>query len=446
MEGCIVMSGKELDRAVVIGRVVSGDLTLKTACEMLELSTRQGVRLCHCFRASGAGGLAHKLRGRRSNRALDSRHRDRIIAVYEESYRGFGPMLASEMMAERAGLLVHRETLRLWLIEKKLHEPRKRRRRHRSRRKRKERFGEMVQFDGSHHDWFEGRGPKCCLMTMVDDATGTVWALFTRDEGTAAAMRMLWAWAVQFGIPHSVYVDRLKTYITEREPTVEEQLAGQTPATQFGRACLKLDVRIIAAHSPQAKGRVENKHRLTQDRLIKEMRLDNISTIEEANEFLKTWLAKINQRFSVAAASPDDMHRAVTDGLDLRTVFCLEDTRSVNNDWTVRFDNKWLQILKKQRTLPPAGAKVTVQKWLDGSLHLTYGAEPIATRLLEARPTKPIPAVSDELDTAKSQYRPPQGHPWRASGQGPYDLRNSNEQLTELADRVLGPVQISGFP
>lgn len=439
MEGRVVMSRRELDRALVIGRVVSGDLTLRTACEMLGLSLRQGLRLRRSFRASGAGGLAHKLRGQPSNRALEASHKERVVEVYKEQYAGFGPTLASEMMAERNGILVHRETLRLWLIGEKLHEPRKRRRRHRSRRKRKERFGEMGQMDGSFHDWFEGRAPKCCLMTMVDDATGTVWALFTSDEGTAAAMRLLWRWIVQFGVPHSLYVDRLKTYVTDREPTIDEQLADQPPVTQFGRACQKLGVRVIAAHSPQAKGRVERKHKLTQDRLIKEMRLANICCIEEANAFLETWLPKINKRFSVAPVNSDDMHRTVPEGLDLRTVFCLEDTRTVKNDWTVQFENHWLQILKQQPVLPAAGAKVTVQRWLDETLHVTYLGQPVAVKPLDARPAKQTPTA---LPTPKATYKPSEEHPWKTSRQRPYDLRRSNEQIADLADRLLGPVSV----
>jgi transposase len=410
---------------------------------MMGVSYRQSIRMLRVFRESGSGGLAHKLRGQPSNRACDLPKRAEVIDAFKRSYKGFGPTLASEMLEEREDMRVHRETLRRWLVKEGLWTERKRRRRHRSRRKRKERFGEMEQLDGSHHDWFEGRGPKCCLMTMVDDATGTVWALFTRDEGTSAAMRVLWAWTLQFGIPHSVYVDRLKTYITDREPTVEEQLAGRTPATQFGRACQKLGIGIIAAHSPQAKGRVENKHKLTQDRLIKEMRLNNISTIEEANEFLKTWLPKINRRFSVAAANPDDMHRAVRGGLDLRNVFCLEDTRIVKNDWIVQFDNQWLQILKRQSILPPAGAKVIVQNWLDGSLHVTYQGEPVVVKLLDAPPAKPARIVQDE---PKVEFKPAHDHPWRAGGRPAYDLRHSNDQLTELADRLLGPVQVTGYP
>jgi len=440
MEGCVLMSRKELDRGSVLSRVAHGNLSAVTASEMLGVSYRHCLRMKDRYKNGGAAGLAHKLRGQPSNRGSDAHLRERVIEAYKASYMGFGPTFAAEKLAERDKLTVNRETLRLWLVAEGLWTSRRRRRRHRSRRKRKERFGEMVQFDGSHHDWFEGRGPKCCLMTMVDDATGTVWALFTADEGTVAAMQVLWAWIARFGIPHSIYVDRLKTYINDREPTVDEQLAGQTPQTQFGRACQKLGIRIIAAHSPQAKGRVENKHKLTQDRLVKEMRLNNISTIEEANEYLKTWLPGINERFSVPAANSDDMHRSVTKGLNLRSVFCLEERRVVKSDWTLQFENQWLQILKHQTTLPPTGANVIVQRWLDGSLHVVYNGEPIYTKALAARPVKEAPVIAKRL---KEPYKPVATHPWRASPAA-YDL--SQEQVNELADRLLGPAQIPGYP
>lgn len=443
MEGRIVMSVKELDRAMILSRVARGELTLRTASEMLGTSYRHSVRLSNRYKSSGAASLAHKLRGRPSNRGCDGSLRDEVIAAYKKSYMGFGPTLASEMLAERESLCVHPETLRRWLVAEDILQVRTRRRRHRTRRKRKERFGEMVQFDGSHHDWFEGRGPKCCLMTMVDDATGRVWALFTEDEGTIAAMRMLETWVSRFGIPHSVYADRLKTYITEREPTIDEQLAGQTPVTQFGRSCQKLGIRIIAAHSPQAKGRVENKHKLTQDRLIKQMRLSQINSIEAANEYLKSWLPKINERFSVPAATPDDMHRAVPVGLDLRTVFCREDTRTVKNDWTVRYANQWLQILKKQTNLPAAGATVIVQEWQDGSLHVTFKGESVKTKLLDDRPVKQA-TVAPEV--TKSQYKPVRDHPWRSRGRPAYDLNHPDQQIAEIADRIIGIAQIPGYP
>jgi len=442
MEGRILMSTKELQRIAVLERVARGEMTMKSAAEMIVMSPRQCRRLVRRFENSGAAGLAHKLCGRPSNRQADGATRTAAVAAYKEFYPDFGPTLAAEHMAVRQGLGVHPETLRLWLIDAGLWHTREQRRRHRKKRARKERFGEMIQFDGSHHLWFEDRGPKCCLMTMVDDATGRFHALFTADEGTLAAMRMVAAWIEQYGIPRSIYADRLKVYVTDREPTVDEQLGGEEPRTQFGRACNKLGIRIIVAHSPQAKGRVENKHKLTQDRLIKDMRLAGISTIEAGNEFLKTWLPKANERFSVPPANPDDMHQAVTEGLDLRAVFCHEETRVVRNDWTVQFDNRCLQILR-QPDLPPSGCKVTIQRWQDDSLHVVHKGRDLAVTLLEARPQRPTPTIEAR---PKTQYKPSPTHPWRQHAPVAYDLSHTNEQLAELADTHLGPVRIPGYP
>jgi len=440
MEGRILVSAKELQRIAVVERVVRGEMTIKSAAELVAISPRQCRRMVRCYESDGATGLVHKLRGRSSNRQGDAETRTSAVAAYREFYSDFGPTHAAEHMFVRQGLTVNPETLRLWLIEAGLWQARAQRRRHRKKRERKARFGEMVQFDGSHHLWFEERGPKCCLMTMVDDATGKLHARFTADEGTIAAMQVVEEWIEIYGVPMSIYADRLKVYVTDRAPTIEEQLSAQEPQTQFGRACHKLGIRIIAAHSPQAKGRVENKHRLTQDRLIKDMRLAGINTIEAANEFLKTWLPIVNERFSVPPANPDDMHRAVPKGLDLRTVFCHEQTRVVRNDWTVQFDNRCLQILR-QADLPPSGCKVTIQQWQDDSLHVVHKGRELAITLLEARPNRPAAAVAVSPKTA---HKPSPTHPWRQKAPPRYDLSHTNEQLAELADTHLGPVRIAG--
>jgi transposase len=440
MEGLFLMSTKELQRVAVLGRVTRDKMTIMTAAELMSISYRQCQRLVHRYRMLGACSLAHQLRGRPSNRKGNPQIRTAAVEAYKRSYPDFGPTLASEQMAVREGLVVHPETLRLWLIEEGIWHAREQRRRHRKQRTRKDRFGELIQFDGSHHAWFEQRGPKCCVMTMVDDATGRFHLLFTQDEGTLAAMRMLEAWIAQYGVPKAIYADRLKTYITDREPTIDEQLAGQQPLTQFGRACQKLGIRIIAAHSAQAKGRVENKHGLTQDRLVKQMRLEGISTIEAANKYLQTWLPDANQRFCVPARHPDDMHQPVPKGLDLRGVFCHEETRVVNNDWTVQFNNRWLQILK-QPGLPAARSKVIVQEWQDGTLHVLHKTRHLKLNQLDARPIKPAPPVAAK---PKADYRPAADHPWRDLTPAAYDLRHINEQLAELADTHLGPVRIPG--
>ena len=247
MEGRFSMSIKEVQRLAVLERVVRGDMTIKSGSELMAVGYRHCRRLVSGYKESGVASLPHKLRGRPSNRQMDPEIRASAVEAYQKFYVGFGPTHATEHMAIRQGISVHPETLRVWLIEVGLWKARKERRRHRKWRKRRDRIGELVQFDGSFHLWFEERGPKCCLMTMVDDATGRTYLLFTQDEGTISAMRVLEGWIELYGIPQALYADRLKVYVTDREPTIEEQLAGQEALTQFGRAFRKLGIRIIAA-------------------------------------------------------------------------------------------------------------------------------------------------------------------------------------------------------
>ena len=281
------MSIKEIRKAKILEMVKEKKLTLKRGAELLGLSYRQGKRLYARYLSEGDAGLLHKSLGMQSNRRIDLELRSRVLELYQEKYAGFGPTLAAEKLLERDGMVVNRETLRLWLIAEGLWQVKRRRHRYRQRRERRERFGELVQFDGSHHDWFEGRGAKCCLMNMVDDATGTTYAQLFEQETTEAAMRLLWGWIERYGIPQAVYCDRKNAFVINREPTVEEQLAGKKPLGPFELACEKLGVEIITAYSPQAKGRVERNHAVYQDRFIKDLRLEGINDRESANERAK---------------------------------------------------------------------------------------------------------------------------------------------------------------
>jgi hypothetical protein len=357
-----------------------------------------------------------------------------VITTYREQYPDFGPTLASEKLAERNALSVKPETLRLWLTESGDWTVRKRRLRHRSQRKRKARFGELVQCDGSHHDWFEGRGPKCCAVTLVDDATGETYLRFAEDEGTFAVMATLQSWIERYGIPMALYTDRLKTYLTDREPTTAEQLAGQEPLTQLGRACATLGIRIIAAHSPQAKGRVENKHGLTQDRLVKEMRLTGIDNIADANKFLETWLPTINERYRVLPLDPADAHQAVPKETDLHVIFCRQEERSVGKDWVVRYKNQYLQIVK-QPNLPPSSQAITVREWADGSLELWHKEHKLIHSLLPGRPERIKPA---KTTTAPHPHTPSAQHPWHGAPRPAQDTNPRRELVEQLVDHYMG--------
>jgi len=249
-------------------------------------------------------------------------------------------------------------------------------------------------------------------MNVVDDATKTTLSLIGKEETTELSMRLLWAWINKYGIPEALYVDHKNVFKTDRKPTIEEQLRGEVPLTQFSRACQKLGIQIITANSPQAKGRVERNHGVYQDRLVKEFRLKKISAIDKANELLSCgFVDNINAKFAVSAADPQDRHQPLKKKTDLEAIFSFEYGRTIANDYTVRFDNRFFQITK-QSALPAAGAKLTVQKRLDGSIHLIYkgrGVEFVEiTREVQSQP------VIDQRKPKKSTaHMPPADHPWR---------------------------------
>lgn len=407
------MSSKERERMVELKRVAEFETTLVAAAGRLGLSYRQAKRIWSRYRADGEAGLVHRGRGQPSNRRTPLADRVRALELYQEKLEGFGPTFASELLAQRWELEVDHETLRRWLIEEGLWKVRKNRAKHRRWRPRKEHFGEMVQLDGSHHDWF-GRGECDCLLGMIDDATGRRLTWMSSEETTVDALRLLWHWVERYGIPQSLYVDKKSVYWPDREPTVDEQLAGIEPATAFGRVCQTLGIEIIAAHSPQAKGRVERCHGVYQDRLVKLIRLDELSSYAEVNALLDPLDAELNERFAVEAASSSDLHRTVPRKLDLADVFVLEHTRTVQNDWTVRFENGWYQITGPKRSLPPAKHKVQVLRRLDGSLAIQYRGRPVDYDTLPERPQRAVsPPARERPRTKATSWRPAPDHPWR---------------------------------
>lgn len=410
-KGILKMSQKERDRLRILSRVKAGEMIIKKASELLEISYRQCKRIYKRYREEGERGLIHRSRGRPSNRRKNPAIREAVIKRYRERYEGFGPTLACEKL-EKEGYQLDHETLRLWLLEEGLWEKRRKRKKHRSWRERKEHFGEMVQIDGSHHDWFEGRREKAVLINMVDDATGRTFSRFHEGETTRAIMETIWEYIDEYGIPLSIYTDRDSIYITDREPTISEELKGEKPLTQLGRALHKLGVRIITARSPQAKGRVERSHGVYQDRLVKELRLAGISSIAEADNLLKdSFLGDLNKRFAREPKSDVDLHRPVPEGVDLRRIFCFEEERGVDNDWTVRWSNRILQIAKANKTLPRARQRVTVQEWLDGSIHLVYCGKELRYRELDKKPPREKKKVTGVAE--RRSYRPAPDHPWK---------------------------------
>lgn len=414
MEGLLRMSRKERERLNELSRVGRGELKLVDAARILELSYRQCQRVWARYKVAGAAGLVHRGRGRPSNRGAPDEFRRRVLERYDERYPDFGPTLAAEKL-ERDGLEVHAETLRRWLIGAGKWKRRRKRSSHRSQRERKAHFGELVQMDGSHHRWFEERGAKCCLMDMVDDANNTRLALFSGEETTEAAMRLLWAWIECYGIPLALYVDKKSVFVVDKKSRERALDEGREALTQFGRACKKLGIRIIAANSPEAKGRVERSHGIYQDRLVKELRLEELSTIEDANRLLEGgYMDELNRKFTLQAASEADYHRSAK-GIDLAAVFCIEEERSVTQDWIVRFENRFFQLTPPHKRMRGRG-KVMVQRRLDGSLQFDYQGRCLAFVELPARPTpKKKPKKRKASEPIMQKYIPPPDHPWRRS-------------------------------
>ena len=405
------MRPRELRRLKIIHEVMDKKITQEKAGELEGLSNRQIRRIIKRVRKEGDTGIVHRSRGKESNRKIPKKIKTRAIRLYREQYAGFGPTLASEKMLERDQLTVHDETLRLWLIESGDWEKGRWQRKHRQWRERKECLGEMVQMDGSRHDWLEGRGPELTLMGYIDDATNKVHARFYEYEGTLPAMDSLRGYIQRHGIPQSVYADRHSTYQSSDELTIEEQLVGKEETkTQFGRALEELGVILIAAHSPQAKGRIERLFRTFQDRLIKEMRLRRIKSIEEANEFLEKYLPQYNERFMVEPVKKVNLHREVPKGIDLKRILCIKNERVVRLDNTIRHEGNLYWVDDPWKEGKPK--KIMVEERLDGKLYLMDRDRTLRYRLIQEHP-KVKKTVQRDLLKPRKIYIPAVDHPWR---------------------------------
>ena len=347
--------------------------TLKAASLELGLSYSQAKRIYQRYLNGGDEALIHGNTGRPSNNKIDEASAARAVVLYREKYYDFGPTLAQETLSERDGIEISVSTLRRALLSAGLWEQKKKSSIYRSRRAPRARFGELVQFDGSHHKWFEGRAPSYCLITMIDDATKTRLSQFFDEETLFGAMTVLKMWIERYGIPESLYCDKKNAFVLTREPTETEILDGNLkPKSHFGRACDRLGIEVIAANSPQAKGRVERNHGVDQDRLIKELRLEGICTIDEANKFLlKTYLPKMNAKFSRPARSADDAHVHLGK-VKLDDILCMEFERCISKDFIVRFQSRLFQVLKANKPLPRTQDKVLVRVKLDDSVHVLW--------------------------------------------------------------------------
>ena len=404
-EDVIMVRQRELKRLHVIHKVLEGTLTQKEAAALVSLTDRQLRRIVKRIRKEGDAGIRHKARGKPSNRRLPLKLKKRIVRLYQKTYADFGPTLFTEKLEEREGIVISRETARAWLMEEGAWKKHRRRKEHRQWRERKDRYGEMVQMDGSHHDWFEGRGPVCTFMGYIDDATGNVFGRFYGYEGTIPAMDSFTKYIKKRGLPMAIYLDKHTTYKSPAEPTLEDELNGTEPLSEFGRALSELGVELIHAHSPQAKGRIERLFNTLQDRLVKEMRLDGISTIAAANNFLVAYLPWYNRRFAVKPKKEGNLHRSPK-GLDLSAILCVKTERTLKNDNTIQHERKLYQIQDRLRT-----KKVMVEDRIDGSMRITSKGVSVRFHQIAHRPV--TPQSERPVVTRSTAHKPPPDHPWR---------------------------------
>jgi transposase len=453
----IAMSQRERDVLKVMAEVEGGVRTQREAGRLIRRTIRQVRRIQRRLEAEGDGGIIHKLRGRPSNARIDPEHRQRVLEVYRADYGDFGPTLAAEKLVER-GLAIRGQTLRLWLLAEGFWERKRRRDVHRQRRARRECFGELVQADGSPHDWLEGRGPMMTLLVMIDDATSKVVARFAPAETTVGYLDLLGRYLRKHGRMLALYTDRHSIFWGE-----DYSDDPQPGHTQFNRALQELGIDWIPAHSPQAKGRVERFNATAQDRLVKELRLAKAATIEHANAVLEaTFLPWFNRWCIVKPVSGNDAHRSIQPGMNLAGILCVQETRTVANDYTFRLDNQVYQLPP-----PPLSGlrrgKVIVERRLDGSLHVRFKGRYLRYQLVAATaaqelgalppnprsltlsripagssnkqgcateatqpsavhptvkrsgrtPALPYPPDGNITVSTKPPYRPPPSHPWR---------------------------------
>jgi len=410
MTETLTMSTKERQRLQVIGRIHHSDTTVAAAAESLQISERQMYRLLRRHKKDGDKGIIHRLRGKTSNGGYAVLVRNHVLKLYQERYSDYGPTLFSEILAESHHITIDSDTLRRWLKGAKLWNGARAARLHRQKRARREAVGALLQFDGSFHDWFEGRGPECCLLVAIDDASGEVFLRFSRSENTADVLRILQSYVERHGIPQQFYSDHGSVYYNKHHCQ-----------TDVARALKSLGVELIYAHSPQAKGRVERSNRTHQDRLIKALRRQNISKIDDANRYLEdTYINEHNQRFA-RSKGLDDIHRSAV-GLDLKNIFCFETTRQVHNDSTITLNNTFIQLLRSNDPLPPPRTQVTVRRWLDDSLHIFWNDHELRYDILANRPPSPKRPIPN----------PPLDHPWRWRIVG---SARAQKRLDKLFDR-----------
>ena len=419
------MTQAERDRLVALKKAKKKLITQKQAAEELGITERHVRRLLRALKRRGDQAVVHALRGLPSNRKIAVETEQEAVAILKRPvYRGFGPTLGSEYLAKKHGIEVSRETVRQWMIQAKLWRARQQ---HVEKihewRPRRSRFGELVQWDTSDHKWLEGRGEQILLINMIDDATGRWFARFVASDSTVENMNLLESYVKKYGRPLAFYTDKASLFQTAEkrkrdEPGVEKD-AVEMPPTQIGRALRELSIAWIAAHSPQAKGRVERGFLTAQDRLVKGMRVAGVTTLEQANHYLETeFLPWVNTTLAVAPASADDAHRPLEKQHDLAAILSHVESRRVNNDYTIQLDTKLYQIARQNIRTGLRGATVRVEKRRDGEVAIRFRDRYLSVSICEQRPKLAPPKP---LGKARRALKPSQASEWCKN----FDLKKS---------------------
>jgi hypothetical protein len=416
----IELSQRERDRLKVLDQIEQGYLSQVEGAQRLRLSDRQVRRLQVRVRAEGDRGLIHHLRGRPSNRKIPERLRKRILTGLQRRYADFGPTLAAEHLAQD-GLSVSRETVRRLMAAAGLWQARRRKvKAVHLWRERRAAFGELVMWDSSPYRWLEDRGPACHLILMIDDATSHLWGRFAEHDSTQENFRVLEGWLRRWGRPLSYYTDKDSLFVINRPVQLGEQLRGQGPLTQIGRALGELGIESILAHSPQAKGRIENAFGTLQDRLVKEMRLAGVQNLAQANDYFQLVFVPFwERRFAVTPRSSQDAHRRLEREHRLEEILSWRATRVVTSDYTVSWDGRRWGVPREQVRAGLRGAKVEIERRLDGSQWLRFGKQylplhpcPEPPRSASPSGLRP-PGLAERKPQHIPKYHPPATHPWR---------------------------------
>ena len=405
MEETLEMSRKEIDRYAVLVQVQQKKLTQAQAAQILDITDRHVRNLLSEVKFKGAKGLISKKRGRPGNNAKPKGLKAKVLSLVRGKYGGFGPTFASEKLEELNAIKIHHETLRLWMIDANLWIPKQKRRNVHPPREKRKCFGELIQVDGSHHRWFGSEGPMVTLIVFIDDARSKVTALFFCEQETLDDyFQSLETHLKKYGIPRGLYSDRLRVF------------EGEKNLTQFQQALRSLGVEPILARTPQAKGRVERVNRTLQDRLVKELALRGINTIEEANKYLPEYLEVHNEKFSKEPANTFDAHRPLEKGLDLERLLCRREERTLSKDFIIQFHSRFYKIEEVPEIRRPKGRKVEVRVTRDGKMRVFSGLIELRFRALDEIIEKTSVMTRNEVLSwePKKNRLVPRSHPWKS--------------------------------